>query len=206
MTATTVPTVTVPRVALPTPTTLSGPRKPYDTDAGAAARAGAGTPPYETASGTSAAPGTPAASAARTAGNTWTDLVDEVREAGRYPTRREAERITHIVLSALGGHVVGDERVDLARALPEEAAQLVTAQIPTTRPLTAPEFVESVAARIGDATPATARWDVSSVLGVLPKLVGDDLVTRVIDRLPPGYALLFGRADLGTGAVGPATH
>ncbi|CAL9559816.1 hypothetical protein SUDANB145_04596 [Streptomyces sp. enrichment culture] len=126
----------------------------------------------------------------------WDDLVEEVREAGRYPTRPEAERVTRIVLSALGGHVVGDERVDLARALPEEAARVVASQIPATRPLTAPEFVDSVAARIEGATPATARWDVSSVLSVLPPLIGDDLTTRILDRLPPGYALLFGRADL----------
>lgn len=126
----------------------------------------------------------------------WADLVEEVREAGRYPTRPEAERVIRIVLSALGGHVVGDERVDLARALPEEAARVVASQIPATRPLTAAEFVDSVAARIEGATPATARWDVSSVLSVLPPLVGDDLITRVLDRLPSGYALLFGRADL----------
>ncbi|MGP2439705.1 DUF2267 domain-containing protein [Streptomyces sp. JW3] len=126
----------------------------------------------------------------------WADLVEQVREAGRYPTRPEAERVIRVVLSALGGHVVGDERVDLARALPEQAARVVAAQIPATRPLTAAEFVDSVAARIAGATPATARWDVSSVLSVLPPLVGDDLITRVLDRLPPGYALLFGRADL----------
>ncbi|PZT69397.1 DUF2267 domain-containing protein [Streptomyces sp. SW4] len=130
----------------------------------------------------------------------WTDLVEQVREAGQYPTRAEAERITRIVLSALGGHVVGDERVALARALPEEAARVVAEQIPATRPLTAPEFVDSVAARIEGATPATARWDVSSVLSVLPPLVGDDLVTRVLEQLPPGYALLFGRAELSPAA------
>ncbi|MFE1327432.1 DUF2267 domain-containing protein [Streptomyces sp. NPDC058741] len=130
----------------------------------------------------------------------WTRLVDAVRESGRYPTRAEAERITRTVLSALGGHVIGDERVDLARALPEEAAQVVASQIPATRRLTAAEFVDSVAARIEGATPATARWDVSSVLSVLPPLVGDDLVTRVLAQLPPGYALLFGRADLSPGS------
>ncbi|MFF5983600.1 DUF2267 domain-containing protein [Streptomyces olindensis] len=126
----------------------------------------------------------------------WTELVDAVRESGQYTTRPEAERVTRIVLSALGGHVIGDERVDLARALPEEAARVVAAQIPVTRRLTAAEFVESVAARIEGATPATARWDVSSVLSVLPRLTGDDLVTRILAQLPPGYALLFGRADL----------
>ncbi|MFJ6305683.1 DUF2267 domain-containing protein [Streptomyces althioticus] len=126
----------------------------------------------------------------------WRELVDAVREAGQYPTRSEAESVTRIVLSALGGHVVGDERVDLARALPEEAARVVASQIPATRRLTAAEFVDSVAARIEGATPATARWDVSSVLSVLPPLVGDELVTRILDQLPPGYALLFGRAEL----------
>ncbi|MFF7789510.1 DUF2267 domain-containing protein [Streptomyces sp. NPDC007991] len=126
----------------------------------------------------------------------WTRLIEAVRESGQYTTRSEAERVTRIVLSALGGHVIGDERVDLARALPEEAARVVASQIPATRPLTAAEFVDSVAARIEGATPATARWDVSSVLSVLPPLVGDDLITRILNQLPAGYALLFGRADL----------
>ncbi|MFF1278049.1 DUF2267 domain-containing protein [Streptomyces marokkonensis] len=126
----------------------------------------------------------------------WRALIDAVRESGQYPTWTEAESVTRVVLSALGGHVVGDERVDLARALPEEAARVVASQIPATRELTAAEFVDSVALRIEGATPATARWDVSSVLSVLPGLVGDALVSRILAHLPPGYALLFGRAEL----------
>ncbi|GGT02955.1 DUF2267 domain-containing protein [Streptomyces griseoviridis] len=176
-------------------------------------RPAATTTPKATATGTPTATAAPKATTAATPKVTaprtpapaeapagtrpaWAALVEEVREAGRYPTRAEAERVTRIVLSALGGHVIGDERVDLAQALPEEAARVVASQIPATRPLTAAEFVDSVAARIEGATPATARWDVSSVLSVLPSLVGDDLITRVLDRLPSGYALLFGRADL----------
>ncbi|AIR98598.1 DUF2267 domain-containing protein [Streptomyces glaucescens] len=126
----------------------------------------------------------------------WPALIDAVRDAGQYPTRAEAERITRIVLSALGGHVTGEERVDLARALPAEAARVIASQIPATRPLTAAEFVDSVAARIEGATPATARWDVSSVLSVLPPRVGKDLVNRILAELPPGYALLFGLPEL----------
>ncbi|MFF9162788.1 DUF2267 domain-containing protein [Streptomyces longwoodensis] len=137
-----------------------------------------------------------ASEAAATRSRAWTRLLDEVREAGRYTTTAEAERVTRIVLSALGGHVVGDERVALTRALPPEAAQVVASQIPVTRPQTAAEFVDGVSARIEGATPATARWDVSSVLGVLPELVGDDLIDRVLRELPPGYALLFGKAEL----------
>jgi uncharacterized protein (DUF2267 family) len=137
---------------------------------------------------------TTAAPAAATDG--WPELIDAVREAGQYPTRAEAERITRTVLSALGGHVVGEERVELVRALPTEAARLIAARIPAVRPLTAAEFVDSVATRIEGATPATARWDVSSVLSVLPPLIGEDLLTRVLSALPPGYALLFGRPRL----------
>ncbi|WP_432133236.1 MULTISPECIES: DUF2267 domain-containing protein [unclassified Streptomyces] len=126
----------------------------------------------------------------------WSRLVGRVREAGQYTTAAEAERIVRIVLSALGGHVIGDERVALARALPPEGGAVVAAQVPVTRPQTAARFVDGVAARVEGATPATARWDVSSVLGVLPEFVGDGLVDRLIAELPPGYALLFGRAEL----------
>ncbi|MFF9031265.1 DUF2267 domain-containing protein [Streptomyces iakyrus] len=128
--------------------------------------------------------------------NGWHQLIEAVRETGLYPTRTKAEQVTRTVLAALGTHVTGDERVDLARALPGEAARLIAAQIPATHRLTAARFVDDVASRTPGATSATARWDVSSVLGALPPLIGDDLVTRILAQLPAGYALLFGRADL----------
>ncbi|MFG3657280.1 DUF2267 domain-containing protein [Streptomyces sp. NPDC047706] len=127
---------------------------------------------------------------------TWTELITAVQRAGQYPTRKEAERVTRTVLSTLGRHVTGDERVALAQALPEEAARAVASEIPAPHPLTAPEFVEAVADRTAGATPATARWDVSSVLGALPPLLGETLVDDVLRQLPQGYALLFGRAEL----------
>ena len=126
----------------------------------------------------------------------WPQLIEAVRETGLYPTRTKAEQVTRTVLAALGTHVTGDERVDLARALPGEAARLIAAEIPATHLLTAARFVDEVASRTPGATSATARWDVSSVLGALPPLIGDDLVTRILAQLPAGYALLFGRADL----------
>jgi uncharacterized protein (DUF2267 family) len=126
----------------------------------------------------------------------WTDLAEAVQDAGQYVSTTEAEHVLRVVLSALGDHVTGEERVDLARALPEEAARIIASRIPLNRPLSAPEFVDTVAARIDGATPATARWHVSSVLSVLPELVGDELVDRVLARLPSGYALLFGKAEL----------
>ncbi|PNG17195.1 DUF2267 domain-containing protein [Streptomyces cahuitamycinicus] len=128
--------------------------------------------------------------------NGWPQLIEAVRETGLYPTRTKAEQVTRTVLAALGTQVTGDERVDLARALPGEAARLIAAQIPATHRLTAARFVDEVASRTPGATPATARWDTGSVLSTLPPLVGDDLVTRILAQLPAGYALLFGRADL----------
>ncbi|GAA3150982.1 hypothetical protein GCM10010521_43290 [Streptomyces rameus] len=130
----------------------------------------------------------------------WLELTEAVREAGQYPTRAEAERITRTVLTALGGHVTGDERVAMAQALPREAGRLIASQIPAPHPLTAREFVDSVAARIEGSTPATARWHVSSVLSVLSTHLGETLTTNVLTQLPPGYALLFGRAELATAA------
>ncbi|MFF9088026.1 DUF2267 domain-containing protein [Streptomyces sp. NPDC014991] len=130
----------------------------------------------------------------------WRELTEAVREAGQYPTRADAEHVTRTVLSALGGHVTGEERVALAQALPLEAGRLIASQVPATDPLTAREFVESVATRIEGSTPATARWDVSTVLSVLSDHIGEPLTTRVLSQLPPGYALLFGRADLAAAA------
>lgn len=126
----------------------------------------------------------------------WDELVEAVRESGQYETSAKAAHVTRIVLTALGGHVVGDERVELAHRLPEEAARLIASQIPVAQPLTAAQFVDRIATRIEGATPATARWDVSSVLGTLPRFVGDTLIDRVLADLPSGYALLFGRPQL----------
>jgi uncharacterized protein (DUF2267 family) len=127
---------------------------------------------------------------------TFRELVESVRATGQYATAAEAERTIRIVLSALGGHLVGDERDELAQRLPTEAARLLTEQLPVTRPLTAGEFVDNVATRIEGATPATARWDVSSVLSSLAEELDTGLLDRILHRLPPGYALLFGRAEL----------
>ncbi len=53
--------------------------------------------------------------------------------------------------------------------------------------------VDSVAAGIEGAMAATGRWEVGAVLGVVAELAGDDLLGRVIRRLPPGYAPASGR-------------
>lgn len=127
---------------------------------------------------------------------TWDELVEAVRGTGQYTTTAEAARVTRIVLPALGCHVTGETRAELARSLPEEAARLVTSRPPVTRRLAAAEFVDDVATRIKAPTPARTRWDVSSVLSTLPHTLGTPLIDRILAQLPQGYALLFGLPEL----------
>ncbi|MFK0236293.1 DUF2267 domain-containing protein [Streptomyces vinaceus] len=126
---------------------------------------------------------------------TFDRMLERVRYEGAYPTRERAEEAVRTVLAALGRQVTADERVDLAQALPVEAALILTAQIPDTEQLTGWGFVKDLAARSG-TTPAIARWDTGTVLSVVARLAGPDLLARILRRLPGGYALLFGQAEL----------
>ncbi|AZM89917.1 MULTISPECIES: DUF2267 domain-containing protein [Streptomyces] len=126
---------------------------------------------------------------------TFEHMLERVRYEGAYPTRERAEEAVRTVLAALGRQLVGDERVDLARCLPVEAARALTAQVPDTERLTGWAFIKDMATR-GATSPAIARWDTGAVLGVVTRLTGPDLLARILRQLPDGYALLFGQAEL----------
>ncbi|WP_030774548.1 MULTISPECIES: DUF2267 domain-containing protein [unclassified Streptomyces] len=126
---------------------------------------------------------------------TFDQMLERVRYEGAYPTRERAEEAVRTVLGALGRRLTGDERVDLAQCLPFEAALALTASVPDGEPLTGWGFVKDLAARTG-ATPATARWDTGAVLAAVTRIAGPDLLARILHRLPEGYALLFGQAEL----------
>ncbi|MCX4546021.1 DUF2267 domain-containing protein [Streptomyces sp. NBC_01565] len=126
---------------------------------------------------------------------TFEQMLERVRYEGAYPTRERAAEAVHHVLAALGRQITGDERVDLAQCLPVEAALTLTAQIPDIQHLTGWGFVKDLAARTG-VSPAVARWDTGAVLAVVTRCVGSDLLARILRRLPDGYALLFGQAEL----------
>ncbi|WP_030722116.1 DUF2267 domain-containing protein [Streptomyces sp. NRRL S-237] len=126
---------------------------------------------------------------------TFDQMLERVRYEGAYPTRERAEEAVRTVLAALGRQLTGDERVDLGQCLPVEAALTLTAQIPDTQHLTGWGFVKNLAERTG-ATPAIARWDTGAVLAIVARLAGPDLLARILHRLPGGYALLFGQAEL----------
>jgi uncharacterized protein (DUF2267 family) len=122
-------------------------------------------------------------------------LIQQIRTLGRYTTDEEAERVLAAVLAVLGSQLTGEERRELAAALPERARAVFAAQIPLPAPVAAPAFVEAVAHTLHTSLTA-ARWDTSSVLAALTDVAGDHLTDRLLTRLPRGYALLFGRADL----------
>ncbi|MGW0366632.1 DUF2267 domain-containing protein [Streptomyces sp. NPDC002990] len=126
---------------------------------------------------------------------TFDQMLERVRYEGAYSTRERAEKVVRSVLAALGRQVTGEERVALAQRLPVEAALAFTAQIPDTERLTGWGFVKDLATRTG-GSPATARWDAGAVLAVVASLAGPDLLARILQQLPGGYALLFGQAQL----------
>ncbi|WP_314177561.1 DUF2267 domain-containing protein [Streptomyces winkii] len=125
----------------------------------------------------------------------YAQMLERVRYDGAYPTRERAEETLRDVLTALGRRLAGEERAELAARLPREAAAIFTAQTPEFDRLTGWAFVKDLAVRTG-GTLATTRWDVGSVLGVVAQLAGPELLDRVLARLPSGYAILFGRAEL----------
>ncbi|TXC94997.1 DUF2267 domain-containing protein [Streptomyces sp. ISID311] len=126
---------------------------------------------------------------------TFPQMLERIRYEGAYPTRERAAEAAQLVLAGLGRQLTGDERVELAARLPVEAALLFTAQIPATELLTGWGFVKDLATRTG-ASPATVRWDAGAVLAAVADLAGEGLLTRILQQLPAGYALLFGRAEL----------
>ncbi|WP_328460277.1 DUF2267 domain-containing protein [Streptomyces sp. NBC_00448] len=122
-------------------------------------------------------------------------LLEHVRYDGAYATRERAERAVRTVLTALGSQVGDDLRGELATHLPTEAVGALLAEPSTSARRTGWAFVQDVAARIG-VSPAVARWETGAVLSTLATLLPPDLLTRALEQLPPGYALLFGRAEL----------
>lgn len=126
---------------------------------------------------------------------TYGQMLERIRYDGAYPTRERAEHVTRAVLTALGTQLDGPLRTELAEHLPAEAARSLRGEEHSAQPLNGWGFVQDLAARTG-TTPAVARWDTGAVLGAVAGLAEPELLARILDELPPGYALLFGRAEL----------
>ncbi|MFF0740508.1 DUF2267 domain-containing protein [Streptomyces sp. NPDC004111] len=128
-------------------------------------------------------------------GAAYGKMLEKVRYEGAYPTRERADEAVRLVLAGLGRQLAGDERVDLATCLPVEAARILASEVPEPRQLTGCGFVEDLAARSGGSL-ATTRWDASAVFAAVTALVSPGLISRILDQLPAGYALMFGRVEL----------
>ncbi|MFF5705259.1 DUF2267 domain-containing protein [Streptomyces sp. NPDC012794] len=131
----------------------------------------------------------------QTLGTTYEQMLEQVRYDGAYPTTERAAEAVQRVMTALGRQLTEEERDDLARCLPLEAALALRAHVPQAAPLTGWNFVKDLATRTG-RTPAVARWETGAVLTVVARLAGPALLNRLTDRLPEGWALLFGQAEL----------
>ncbi|MER6212425.1 DUF2267 domain-containing protein [Streptomyces sp. NPDC001642] len=129
------------------------------------------------------------------AGVTFHQMLERIRYEGAYPTLQRAEDVTRTVLQALGRQLSAEARAELAACLPADAASALADHQPHSGPLTGWGFVKDLATRT-DTAPAVARWDTGAVLSVVGRLAGEALITRIIEQLPEGYALLFGRAEL----------
>lgn len=123
----------------------------------------------------------------------WQTFLDRVAERGDYPTPHEAERAARTVLALLGAHLVGDVRAALAARLPETFAVMLLNPLQAAEPLSPERFVRATAAWIEGATERTAAWDVSAVLSTVADAAGEELTSRMLLQLPPGYDVLFGR-------------
>ncbi|MFJ8648101.1 DUF2267 domain-containing protein [Streptomyces sp. NPDC093546] len=126
----------------------------------------------------------------------WDAFLTAVQERGEYPSTREADRATRVVLALLGAHLVGNERAELAAGLPETCALVLLNPLTAAEPLSPERFVRATAAWIEGATEETAKWDIGAVLSVVADTADEDLMRRILLQLPPGYDLLFGRPGM----------
>ncbi len=126
---------------------------------------------------------------------TFKQMLLAVQFEGAYSSLVQAESVAVTVLAAFGRQLKVTESEKLTSRLPVEAAVLLRSERPAVVPLTGREFVSDLASRTG-ATVANSRWDAGTVLRIVARLVGEDFISRILDQLPPGYALLCGRAEL----------
>ncbi|MYS88608.1 MULTISPECIES: DUF2267 domain-containing protein [Streptomyces] len=124
------------------------------------------------------------------------EYLDRVSELGEYRSQDEAAEVTEAVLSVLAKRISPGEVDDLVSQLPGPLGQaLADAKPQQAESFGIEEFYRRVAERIG-ARPRTAEWDASAVLTALAEAVSGGELNQILSRLPSGYALLFGKADL----------
>ena len=123
----------------------------------------------------------------------WQSFLAEIQERGEYAGPEVAERAARIVLDLLGTHLVGQVRADLAARLPETYTLILLNPLEAREPLTPERFVRAAAAWLDSPSEKIAARDVSAVLSVTADAAGEQLMAEILQQLPDGYDLLFGR-------------
>ncbi|MHC8564302.1 DUF2267 domain-containing protein [Streptomyces albidoflavus] len=123
----------------------------------------------------------------------WTRFLEAIRYRGVYPTRERAEEAARLVIAGLSRQLDASVRAQLAAALPAEAARLLKGEEAAARPCPGGRSWRS-----WPRGPAPAAQPAGTRLRPDRRRRTDRtrLLDRVLDRLPPGHALLFGRAEL----------
>ncbi|MFB8246377.1 DUF2267 domain-containing protein [Streptomyces sp. NPDC055952] len=123
-------------------------------------------------------------------------FLARVRERGEYKDQGEAADITDAVLHVLAQRIGPGEVKDLVSQLPGPLG----VALDQAAPQQAQSFgIEEFYRRVDERTPArprTAQWDASAVLTTVADTVTGGELNQIISRLPSGYAVLFGKADL----------
>jgi uncharacterized protein (DUF2267 family) len=123
------------------------------------------------------------------------EFLAKVRDRGNYDDQREAERVTHAVLSLLGQRLAGGEHEHLAAQLPQELKKPLLDSPRDGAGFGVEEFLARTAEKLG-TTPEVATWDASAVLTTVAEAVPGGQINHVLTQLQPAYAALFGKPDL----------
>ncbi len=62
----------------------------------------------------------------------WDAFIAAVQERGEYPSQKEAERASRVVLALLGAHLAGEVRAELAARLPRNSGLRPAQPAPST--------------------------------------------------------------------------
>ncbi|MFI8192318.1 DUF2267 domain-containing protein [Streptomyces sp. NPDC085946] len=126
----------------------------------------------------------------------YDEFLARVRDRGEYANQEEAAKVTEAVMEVLAGRITAEAARNLAAQLPAPLDVTVTAaanEHPESYGVQ--EFCRRVAQRAGGHE-RTAQWDAGAVLTTLADTVSGGELNHLVSRLPSGYAVLFGKADL----------
>lgn len=118
-------------------------------------------------------------------------FADAVQDHGNFESRREALRAAEATLETLGERLSKGEAQDVARYLPDQAAEWLVPDTPARAlDYSFDEFVEKVASR-EEASVDAAIEDADAVTDVVAAMVGEEELRQMESQLPETYEPMF---------------